>query len=881
MYKISKLLGQSSKNVNWRSSVEGVCVWALGGDEVTQTFAQTFGDHGGVRVGAAEGQSAWFFFDHEGFKALARLQQWLRLNPHASLLRVMPARLCIDPDAELALDLPDNLSEQQAEVLEGVPVQVHPALSEAVGALHGLQARPPVSGGEGESNGIGWLLLGADPSLGYEPELSWYFLVRPIGKRLEYAQAWRHFFSLMDPTLQRLGIKYIFNDANLILALSTARQLRQLCMDIMRHQQTPDADGREPWPLVMVALSRQGLHFNEDLPDKLKLNWDALTPNCPHMSLRDGLLLGDKFRIGAGVPPLTAVCHGQWCFAALCDAESVGSGAYMSLPPEMVTGAAEECFYCGLKSHEAAQCPSKVLEDPSQDVWERLAMLPMDRLRKVAQDLGRGDGGEMLSLDALLGRDDTRGLLGMALMDVCRPFQLRMLGLVWRSRSKEWAGAFDQLAPEEGEFIWTAMRKVQAGDLDLAAEELKQAARRYPRSYQPRSLSGFVSMEQGDWPQALYYFQESSRLCFSTVQQVFFTILRGRLHEVTGELDKALSMYREAEQLSRGWSETIYRQGVCQVKQGFVTQGLATIRVLVDRDPHFFTRLLFDPQLARGQQQVRSMSGEMWREAQAAHAKAKEELETLERKLGEWFGSEHPFSLRARQSILRLNALAEVENYVCIQRLVQGCAELKEQFDEQVDAEVERLTKRVDVYYERLKTIMREASWFPFPTLLRDFSREFNACSDKLGWLMTQYLKNAENFKTALTSLVEVEMYMTSLQKRLTTLRIMRDGAFFLLLLGRSYIWMQLLGLALALVVFPCLIYFTEGGGWLSGLISGQKWHLQKVMLVVMSVLAMAAAGLKTGLGFEAKKNAFFEQQYQKTREAPTRRKAAVRPNVS
>ena len=120
----------------------------------------------------------------------------------------------------------------------------------------------------------------------------------------------------------------------------------------------------------------------------------------------------------------------------------------------------------------------------------------------------------------------------------------------------------------------------------------------------------------------------------------------------------------------------------------------------------------------------------------------------------------------------------------------------------------------------------------------------------------------AENFRRTQRYLAEVEARIKTLQGRLVTLRIVRDSTLFILMLGRNFIWIELLCLGLALVSIPGFIYFTKGmeGNWLVDIVIKQRWEFQKGLVIIMSIFALVAAALKSALGFEKRKRKLFER---------------------
>ena len=873
MYSLSKLLAQMPSITQSRMISSGIGVWMVYSGHVSKPLVQTLLDHGGVQVATDGNQSFWFFFNKEAYRALARLQIWLRLNPLQIFFEAMPATFLVGYDMLYNVSIAQDLRDQYLTNPGDPVVWVHPKLEEGLTSVPGLSSKQGnVHAG---MSTLEWKLMHTDPSFNYESELGWFFILKPLGKKLdkEYSAGWRYFYGRVEPIIQRLGLKYIWNDSFLILPMDNLRLLRNWCREIICLIQDIKAGGEgQYWPMVMAVVPKQGHNFNEELPKKIALEWKRLAPDYPHLSYRDAFILGKDFDVNEIGYSMSKGRMEDWCHITL-GSESKGRSSEQSiqfkLPRKLLSGSDQECFYCGLKSHKAADCPTHGFMIPTPDAWEDLAVIPMSQYGAVAQELDEAMTENVgTSLRRVMETKSRAATLATAIFEMTLPFQLRFLRMIWRSRSKDWHTAFEQLAPEEGEYIWAAMQSMQSHSREEAEAQLKQATLRFPRSFQPRSLNGFVSMEIADYNQAMYYFQESARLSYTPVQKVHFLMLQGRLHEIQGEYEKAASLYKEAELLSKGWVDARYRQGVCMVKMGFTDHAMGVFQECIDKNPHYFNRIILDPELERGRYHVQAAMSDIWKDAKELDQETKKQFEALQNKMTAWFSKEHEFSREIQKKFELLRAYGQIENYVYVRKLAAGCRALEEEIESRIEAEVSRLSRKVEVYFERLKEIMREASWFPFPKLLRDFNRDFNYCAEKMHWMYTQYLKNAENFRKGQAYSLEVEERLDRLQKRLLTLRLLRDGTFFMLLLGRNFLWMQLLGLGLALILMPLIVYLAGGStGYVAELIMAQKWNLQKGLILVLSIVAMGGAALRTAITFEKRKRNFFDQEYERVRE--------------
>ncbi len=884
MYSFSELQESLPSLKQSRIVSGGFGVWIVWSGQLTKALTQTLQDHGGIKMTSAPSQALWFFSSNEVFKALARLQIWARLNPLQIFFQVIPASFLVGWDMTISLSVSADLTAQNMVSPSGFEVLIHPKCVGDVKGLAGLST-DQINVAPGLAN-VEWAYLQADPSYSYDSSLGWYFIIKPLGNPLDkdFMQGWRHFFSCAENVIQRLGIKYIFNETNLIMPLDNLRLLRTWCKEMISLVQSikSDPDGRY-WPCTMVAVPKDGRNFNEDLPRKINLDWQRLTPDYPYLTYRYAYLLGNEFNINQVAYFSERLGLDNWCYASLtedAEAGAEGGSLQVSAPRRLQAGVEGECYYCGLKTHRPADCPSRQIVPLRPKIWEKFVMIGMGDFEPISQEID-----DVLSADPVGGLSDImekKGKTGVymrSLFELTVPFQLRTFSHLWRSRSKDWEGAFDHLAPEEGEYIWSALESLRLNNHANAEHLLAQASVRYPRSYQPRSLQALLHMEAEDMNQALFFFEEAQRLSYTDVQRAVCCMNQARCHEIQMSFEKAIQLYKQAEQFAPSWLDTVYRQAVCLIKMGFTEHALVIFVDLINRDPMIFNHVLVDPEIERGRFHIMNSLWEVWSEAQKGAAEAREQVDQLDGKLFQWFTPEHEYMEKTRGKLDVLQRLTKVENFVAFKRLQSGVASMESEMQERIANEIKLVEKRGSILLERLIEVQREASWFPFPKLLREFNRDFNFCADKLNWMKVQNLHSAENFRKGHTYLGEVDDRLHVLQGRLVTLRVIRDATFFVLLLGRNFIWMELVGLGVAIILVPLIIYGMQNyiAGSAVDLLLKEKWQLQKGLILILSIVAMAMSALKTAIIFEKRKEQLFNEEYEKSVTTRKERKKSKR----
>ncbi|GAB6036046.1 tetratricopeptide repeat protein [Fundidesulfovibrio butyratiphilus] len=872
MYKLSQLLERLPGVSQPKLVGSGIGVWVVWEGKASAVISQIFNEFGGFSMAKDSSQSLWFFFGEEGMRALGRLSSYARMNKLPTFIEAFPASLMVGYKYETTLSVAGDLTAQEADPAQDMEIYIHPQFNNLVGGLTGLSLKP-VTPPPGMVR-TEFSLLQADLTLSQDSPLAWYFVLRPLGDPLDKntADGWRSVFSEMQTLIERQALKYIAHEGYLIFTLDSLRSLRTFCKDVLllENQLRNPESGKKYWPTIMACVLKKGYTFNKDLPKRINLDWRQLAPDLPHMSFRSALYLGKGFRINDVRTSHSVQTLDDWCNVGLdTDDEQVSQGEVpFKLPPNLLAGPNIPCFYCGLANHTPKDCPSKTLADMDDGVWETLGLAEMKALEQSAQELNVAlADGSAQTVTAKLGGKDWQGAVLRALFEITYPCQLRALDRIWRSRGKTLPGGLTDLASrDEGEYLWSGLTAMRQTDWTTVESELAQALNTMGRSFQPRTLQGFLSLEQNDWDRAIYFWQEAGRVAYSPLQRAYLAFLEGRSLEVRGELQQAMNLYRQARNESSKWVEPAYRQGVCLVKMGFTDQGLSEFLDLVDDSPHFFNRVLMDPELERGRIHILGALWKPWEEAKAAAQEKAQAIPALPEHLKSWFRDGHPFLTDALERSKVLADLAKIDNFVCFKRVVNEYDLLQADLRKAVEKDSKTLGNTLTRLYDELKTIHKEAAWFPFGKLLREFNKDFNACATKLNWMRTTSLQVPANFRKCQDYVDEVEAAIAVLKARLVTLRIVRDSTLFVLLLGKTFMWLEIIGLALSLVAVPAIIYLSQRTGqtWLAGVLESQKWQVQKGLVLIVSITAMALAALRTAVSFEKKRAKLFKDEEEK-----------------
>lgn len=179
-----------------------------------------------------------------------------------------------------------------------------------------------------------------------------------------------------------------------------------------------------------------------------------------------------------------------------------------------------------------------------------------------------------------------------------------------------------------------------------------------------------------------------------------------------------------------------------------------------------------------------------------------------------------------------------------------------------IQQEISRLQERFKAYLGVLEVVRDEASWFPFQRALVEFNRDFNTCAGILNQAFTSDFHSPEAFRQAQASQPVLDEKLAKLEKRLKVLRMVRDATLFVLILLRSFFWIELVSLILCMIGMCVLLFFGDSFNllWLQRVIKFNFWELQRVLLIIISIAALGMASLRSTLTFEKRRDKMLEE---------------------
>ena len=843
----------------------GYGLWVSWDGTLNPAVVQTFQDYGGLQVEIDRDQALWFFFTSDIFLAAARLGIWAKFNPLKLYAQIFPAKLLFSPKREVTISVDQGLIAQSAIVSDSCEVWVHPKAREAGRGIPGI-AFAPEKARSGLAS-VEWTVMHADPRLPYQSSLGWFGAIKPLGNTLEknFLNGWRKYATEVKNVFELLKIKFLVHDNSIIFQLESLQTFRQWTKEYLALVEKLKDTSREAyWPAVVAVVNKRGLNFNPDLPKKMSLDWNQLVPDFPHMSYRSGYLLGHAFEVHDVRFSLEANSVDDWCKVTLAMDHKDESGMLpVTISKHLVAGNNDHCFYCGMRSHSPHECPTRGLTDRNPKVWNDLAKLNFEEFNEAFEAIEtRMDTDGLQGLQAIQSASGNENLLLNAVYGVNEVSQLRMMRHLWICRGKDFGKGLNEVVPRDDNPVWNALSYLLSGDLIIADKELQNLCVRAPRDARPRMLAGFVAMERGDTHKAMMMWKEAEILSSPIMKQAYCVFLQARLLEYTSQYQQASSLYDRVIRMCPSLDDARYRKAVCQVKMGFSEQAMSPLIELVEKAPHYFNRVLIDPEMERGHIQVLSALYAPWVDAESKVEKALEELNRLKNEISAWFNEGDPFYEKSMKRINRMTEVANIRNYVSFMLILRGCSNLSKDLQRYIAHEGSELKKKFYDHKERLTYIRDEAAWFPFPRALVEFNKNYNMCAANLKWALKTHFQVADIFKKAQKVAETEEKRLVNLEKRLKFLKVVRDATLFLLIMSRTFFWVEVAFMCIVLVALPLSMYYGEKSGmeWATGLLFKQKWEIQKQLILGFSVFAISISCIRTTIVFDKVREKYFSK---------------------
>ena len=848
---------------------EGVCVWIVWGQaNRPQKATDILLEAGGLNIVTLVNQSIWYFFNAAvAVNSLAKLDLWGKQFSVGITAFTFPGQLIVDVNQIKFINVAAEYRHLKTERANTRSyIYIHPSYGSMAASIPGISVYEMQ--GLDQQSDISWKMVVAERRLPFSVEQGWYAFVHPLGNPLDkqFQRGWQTLFRYLEEFIREHKLKYSIEDNFLIVPLDNLLVFREWMRTTASiyeiiHEQHSDAY----WPCLNVVVDKNNLNFTPDLPQRINVDWTDLCPDIPYLSYKNAFILGEDFIIKDILYSSAKTSVDTLC-TVVVKTQNTEANPFTVLLPESLVPNKTPCFYCGASNHSPRHCPSRNIAPAGADYFEKLSHINLADINSAFREIDtRITRNGVKAYDEMMAENETAGQVLKAIFAINHIVQLPNICRIWRITSRDIEAEPDfphDHASDPMHILLQRFIKCSPQDSHAFERECVQLAHNDPKNWQLHCLLGFIVMERGDLDKAVQLWMDADKLCTITLHQAWIKFLIARAKEIQGRYGEAVEMYQHITRTLPTWQDPHYRSLVCNMKRGFTEKVSKELLEVINKNPSFFHKVIFDPELIRGQLYLISSLQRVWKEAYNRYFVEKAALEDLDAVIKDWFkDDDNPIAKQAAK-VRTLLKHGEIKNYLLFLDVVKQRPALEAEVMEAINGEITRMKDAYEKCLFKLEFIRDEMSWFALQKTLTNFNQLFNSCAKILNWAFGSDFTNPKIFKEAKENLVTLEAQVAELEKKLKALQMVRDTTLFFLLTMRTFVKLVMLFMPLGIVgIFVSVFFGAEiGMGHMQGIIKTNFWALMKVVLSVTLMLSLGLASLKTTIIFERKRKEMIDK---------------------
>jgi hypothetical protein len=416
-------------------------------------------------------------------------------------------------------------------------------------------------------------------------------------------------------------------------------------------------------------------------------------------------------------------------YSLIWNTQKINNSAPTAVLPHLrVNKDTTTCFYCGVKEHATFQCPSKLIQSPTNNI-EKIGYYSFKRIREVFyKNYSRivnplKDAVEEERFEILLkgNATDDYSVSFFAFYEIGELFQLCFMRQVWQSNNHDddWQEMRNRpQAKKKGGELWIGEDCLRVSRHMEAEQWLEKALKESPNDYRPYIALGILAIEKEQHLEALYYLGKSLLFPLSDLQKCYVHLLVARVYELFDFLPLAIDETEKIFAVFPQWLDIRYYYASLLAKAGEDQKALAILQRLLKEEPKYCLKLILDPDMDSIRKEAQSVIDQIWKQLRYEGLNCLNRAQKLIEDYSEWFDKEDEEYKIAVELFQKASALLEEESLFGILDIAGLEVDINLQITNALTPRKKNLKENLFLSKKTLEAYARFLELYPYKKLL-------------------------------------------------------------------------------------------------------------------------------------------------------------------
>ncbi|MDD5759267.1 MAG: hypothetical protein PHI06_09310 [Desulfobulbaceae bacterium] len=491
------------------------------------------------------------------------------------------------------------------------------------------------------------------------------------GKKL-FPERWSAFVSELRSQLKESGFEDSDSNETLLLFSfgNPTSAITTLCQFINQTKSALDCQaGDTAIPLqIILHLSQPETKYTLAYRNPRASIWELLGPGTIHVckAIHSSW---QQLMAKSSLLPSTFSSDGDGLFKLhLAPGAITAKDPLLSYRSLSHQGDKQPCFYCGMRSHQPSQCPSKYLT-MEHDALSAVGYLPFAQLNQAYKNVfSNQDAINKVLASGITSsqiRKNAELLVLVGFLEINKCYQLRFLWNLTFCRFSKWQ------AVVEAEQVEADNKRLQLGLDCLRVGKYPQAEQFFEQEFQAKSNRrfpatvgfAFVALETQGLAKMRNLLETAQPLATQPKEQIYIALLLSRAYDLLGDAWKARDTMKTVLVAHANCTEAMYRRLQIEVKENCVAEACQLLHVLMLDQRELYMAALMDPVLLPIQTKVEDL---LLTQYNAKLSNAQDCLSQAEQGINDlnfWLDSQDPGLLSHNATLDKLQKKIERKSY--------------------------------------------------------------------------------------------------------------------------------------------------------------------------------------------------------------------------